>query len=178
MNHPRTIAAGLIATAALAAVVTAGFTVGNAASDAASVSSSPLATITAEAPRERPRIDLDLPCCTADELAALDAQRATGTDVGMFTSSGAIDPNIARSTRATSSTPPPAPVVAPAPVVVEPAPAPECAPGEEHDGERCVAVQLPEERIGRQTDGPDDSVCTVVAVDPDVLECTPVEVTE
>jgi Protein of unknown function (DUF732) len=48
----------------------------------------------------------------------------------------------------------PAPTATPAPVV-EPAPAdPSCAPGEEWQDEfGCVAVQLPEETVGRQIDG-------------------------
>jgi hypothetical protein len=34
--------------------------------------------------------------------------------------------------------------------------------GEEWDGERCVAVQLPEERIGRIIEGPNGETCIVV----------------
>lgn len=73
----------------------------------------------------------------------------------------------------------PAPVVAPAPVVQQPVdvePAPECPQGQEMQGDLgCVQPQMDSERIGRQIDGPNGELCTVVAVNPDVLDCTPAE---
>lgn len=46
-----------------------------------------------------------------------------------------------------------------------------CTAGEDWDGEQCVARQLDEERIGRQTDGPNGEICTVIAVNPDRFSC-------
>lgn len=52
------------------------------------------------------------------------------------------------------------------------APLPTCAPGEEFQGEfGCVAVQLPEERLGRQFDREDGALCEITAVNPDEVEC-------
>lgn len=49
---------------------------------------------------------------------------------------------------------------------------PTCAPGEEFQGEfGCVAVQLPEERLGRQFDREDGALCEITAVNPDEVEC-------
>lgn len=67
---------------------------------------------------------------------------------------------------------PPAPVPAAAPHPAAPA-APTCTAGTDWDGAHCTAPQGDAERIGRQITGPGGEACTVVAVNPDQLECTP-----
>lgn len=131
---------------------------------------------------------------SATELAPpTHTEQQTGTDAGLITepATGATDDDLADIADQAAQVPPatssavqrprvapapaaaPVPVVAPAPVV-EVAPEPTCAAGEEYDGERCVAQQLPEERIGGARC--DDPAQVVVAIRPDgSLECGPAD---
>lgn len=129
---------------------------------------------------------------SATELAPpTHPEQQTGTDAGLVTdpATGATDDDLADAADLAAQAPPatssavqrprvtPAPAAAPVPVVapvVEVAPAPTCATGEEYDGERCVAQQLPEERIGGARC--DDPTQVVVAIHPDgSIECGPAD---
>lgn len=98
------------------------------------------------------------------------AQAAVTAPTAPARSSRTGTPHEAASAPTTAAAPVVEPIT-PAPLVVEEAPAPSCAAGEEFDGDRCVAVQRPEEAIGSARC--DDPTLVVVAIVDGAYVCGP-----